>query len=132
MAILGAEDWRDTGTTAKLACARIGTGKLFELEQAGWLTAGEVIEYVLPKRTLTHRREKREPLSVEESDRLLRIARLTEQAVKTFGNEEKAKAWLRRPSPRFDGNSPLELTRTEHGGRVVEEALIQIDEGLFA
>ncbi|KAA1001631.1 DUF2384 domain-containing protein [Paraburkholderia panacisoli] len=49
-----------------------------------------------------------------------------------FGNTEKAMHRLRNPQKRFAGRSALDMTSTEHGGRLVEDALIQIDEGYFA
>jgi uncharacterized protein (DUF2384 family) len=39
---------------------------------------------------------------------------------------------MRTPKRRFRGKSPLEAIATEPGGRLVEEMLIQIDEGIFA
>lgn len=92
----------------------------------------ELLEVVIPPRTLKHRRERKEPLSLDESDRLARVARLYDLAVKVFGNPEKAHRWLSRPKMRFDERSPLAMMRTELGGRRVEEMLYQIDEGVFA
>ena len=92
----------------------------------------ELLEVVIPPRTLKHRRERKEPLSVDESDRMARVARLYDLAVKVFGNPEKARHWLSKPKMRFDERSPLAMMRTELGGRQVEEWLIQIDEGMFA
>ena len=92
----------------------------------------KLLEVVIPPRTLKHRRERKEPLSLDESDRLARVARLYDLAVKVFGNSEKAHRWLSRPKMRFDERSPLAMMRTELGGRQVEEMLYQIDEGVFA
>jgi putative toxin-antitoxin system antitoxin component (TIGR02293 family) len=92
----------------------------------------ELLEVVIPPRTLKHRRERKEPLSLDESDRLGRVARLYDLAVKVFGNPEKARGWLSKRKVRFDERTPLAMMRTETGGRQVEEWLIQIDEGMFA
>jgi putative toxin-antitoxin system antitoxin component (TIGR02293 family) len=91
----------------------------------------DLLEVVIPARTLKHRRERREPLSLDESDRLARVARIYELSVRVFGDSEKARSWLTRPKLRFDARSPLSMVRTEAGGRRVEEWLIQIDEGMF-
>jgi putative toxin-antitoxin system antitoxin component (TIGR02293 family) len=48
-----------------------------------------------------------------------------------YGSRERALAWLRRPHPRLDGRTPLSLLKTDAGSRIVEELLIQIDEGMF-
>jgi uncharacterized protein (DUF2384 family) len=39
---------------------------------------------------------------------------------------------MRQPKQRFGGRTPLDLLSTEAGGRLAEEMLIQIDEGMFA
>jgi len=44
----------------------------------------------------------------------------------------RARIWLEEPKKRFDRRTPLEMLRTETGGRLVEEFLVQIDEGMFA
>jgi putative toxin-antitoxin system antitoxin component (TIGR02293 family) len=92
----------------------------------------ELLEVVIPARTLKHRRQRQEPLSLDESDRLARVARLYELGVRVFGNPDKARRWLSKPKHRFAERSPLAMMRTELGGRQVEEMLIQIDEGMFA
>ena len=51
----------------------------------------------LPQRTIA-RRKKEQRLQADESDRLLRLARVGAQAVATLGSEEKAVQWLRRPN----------------------------------
>ena len=96
------------------------------------LTSTEVDALVIPNRTLKHRRSRRQRLSREESDRAIRLARVLARAATVFGNGEKALRWMRRESARFDGRSPMQMLATEAGGRLVEEALVQIDEGMFA
>lgn len=96
------------------------------------LSPKEIYSVVIPERTLKHRRSRRERLSREESDRAIRLARILARAQAVFGTQEKALLWAREPKRRFDGRSPIEVSATEAGGRVVEEMLIQIDEGMFA
>ena len=95
------------------------------------LTQDELL-LVINKRTLTHRRRKGEGLKPDESDRALRIARLVLLAESIFGNHEKALEWLRTPQRRFSSHSPMDPMKSEIGGRLVEESLIQIDEGYFS
>ena len=90
------------------------------------------IDLVAPPRTLAHRRANAERLTVEESDRAVRLARVVAQTESVFGNKEKAMAWLRQPMKRFEGHTPIEMLATDVGSRLVEEALVQIDEGFFA
>ena len=62
----------------------------------------------------------------------MRLARITSLAEEVFGSEEKAARWLRKPKERFEDRSPLQVSRTEAGGRLVEEMLLQLDYGFFA
>jgi len=92
----------------------------------------DLMEVVIPLRTLKHRRQRQEPLNIDESDRLARVVRLYELAEKVFGDSEKARRWLSKPKARFIDRTPLSMMRTDSGGRQVEEMLIQIEEGMFA
>ncbi|SPK70020.1 conserved protein of unknown function (plasmid) [Cupriavidus taiwanensis] len=113
-----------------LAVDRLPTEILASLHNAG--LAWDELSFIIPRRTLTHRRERAESLTVDESDKAIRLARILAHAISTFGEAERALRWLRAPQQRLGAKSPLELTSTEQGARVVEEAIIQIDEGYFA
>jgi putative toxin-antitoxin system antitoxin component (TIGR02293 family) len=90
------------------------------------------ISLVAPPKTIAHRRANEERLTIDESDRAVRLARVVAQTESVFGNKVKALAWLRQPMKRFEGNTPIELLASDVGSRMVEEALVQIDEGFFA
>jgi putative toxin-antitoxin system antitoxin component (TIGR02293 family) len=92
----------------------------------------DLLEVVIPPRTLKHRRERKEPLNLDESDRLGRVARMFELAVKVYGNLVEGKDWLLHPKHRFEEKTPLIMLRSQAGERAVEEFLYQIDEGVFA
>jgi putative toxin-antitoxin system antitoxin component (TIGR02293 family) len=63
---------------------------------------------------------------------VVRAARVLAKAGAVLGEDQSALAWLRSPKKRFEGRSPIAMLATEPGGRLVEEMLIQIDEGMFA
>lgn len=96
------------------------------------LTRSEVFDGIIPLRTWKHRKSRHESLSREESERAVRFARILARAQLVMGDQESALAWLREPKRRFEGRSPLSMLSTESGGRLVEQMLIQIDEGMFA
>ena len=96
------------------------------------LSKREIFSVVIHQRTLKHRRSRREPLSREESERAIRTARLLARAQAVLGGQDAALDWMRAPKKRFGGRPPFEMIATEPGGRLVEEMLIQIDEGMFA
>jgi putative toxin-antitoxin system antitoxin component (TIGR02293 family) len=91
----------------------------------------QLLEVVIPPRTLKHRRERKEPLNIDESDRLARVARIFNLTVEVFGNVNSAREWLVTPFDQFNGKSALNLLRTGAGGGLVEETLHRIDEGAF-
>jgi len=95
------------------------------------LQRSEIDQIVIPSRTLQHRRSRREKLTIEESDRVMRLIRILSSAESVYGNLERALAWLRTPHPRLADRTPLSLLNTETGSRIVAELLIQIDEGMF-
>jgi putative toxin-antitoxin system antitoxin component (TIGR02293 family) len=95
------------------------------------LERGEIDAVIIPQRTLQHRRSRREKLTVEESDRVLRAIRVLSLAESVYGSRQRALTWLRQPLARLDGRAPLSLLRTDTGSRIVEELLVQIDEGMF-
>ncbi len=95
------------------------------------LQRSEIDAAIIPLRTLQHRRSRREKLTVEESDRVLRVIRALSLAESVYGSRERALAWLRNPHARLDGRAPLSLLNTDTGSRIVEELLGQIDEGMF-
>jgi putative toxin-antitoxin system antitoxin component (TIGR02293 family) len=102
------------------------------LVAGGGLAADELYRLVIPRRTLALRRQKVQPLSPAESDRLARVARILAIADETFGNSHKTHRWLRKPNRGLGGQVPLELLLTEAGARLVEQALGRIDHGIFA
>ena len=96
------------------------------------LTFTEVSEIVIAPRTLKHRRARGENLSHEETDRLVRVARIVSLADDIFADHSKAMLWLRTEDDRIGGRRPLSMLQTEAGGRVIENLLWQIDEGVYS
>ncbi len=68
-------------------------------------------------------------LSQHQSDRLARIAILIAKARETFGSEEKAAHWLRRPTDVFNGDAPMFHADTTFGWSTVLAHLAKIDWG---
>ncbi|RZT35533.1 type II RES/Xre toxin-antitoxin system antitoxin [Cupriavidus agavae] len=121
---------RNGADLATLAHDRLPADILERLLEIG-LTWDEVA-FIIPRRTLSHRRDKGQPLTIEESDKAIRLARILAQATNTFGDAERALHWLRAKQRRLGSITPLEMAGTEQGAHLVEEQLVQIDEGYFA
>jgi putative toxin-antitoxin system antitoxin component (TIGR02293 family) len=73
-----------------------------------------------------------EPLSIEESDRLVRLVRIQALAEDVFGDVARANRWLREELGILDRKSPLQVARTEAGARLIEQLLAKLDWGAAA
>lgn len=118
-------------TVFELARPILMSNELDNLTEHGF-SNDEIYKIVAPRRTLARRRAKNEQLSPIETDRVLRLQRIVEEAERVFGDPEKAHRWLREPSRALDKAVPLDLLETESGARIVENELGVIDHGMFA
>jgi putative toxin-antitoxin system antitoxin component (TIGR02293 family) len=100
-------------------------------EQEG-LGPDDIDRLIIPRRTLSHRKARNQPLNRTESERAIRIASLTSLAEETFANSDKARIWLRRETAALGGRRPLDLLETEPGARMVEQLLYRIGHGVAA
>jgi len=80
------------------------------------------------ERTAQRRREQG-ALTAEESDRLARVARVTDRAVDAFGDAEQAKAWLRTANRALQGAAPFDLLGTDSGAELVTDELGRVEYG---
>jgi putative toxin-antitoxin system antitoxin component (TIGR02293 family) len=74
--------------------------------------------------------KRRSRLSVEESERTERLARVVALADSLWGDAGEARAFLNRPHPLLDRETPLNVARTEIGARQVERVLMDVEHGL--
>lgn len=81
--------------------------------------------------TLARRKRDRQPLTALESDRLYRVARIIALAFEVFGDEDKARTWMKRANDVLDGEIPLNLLETEIGASLVEDELQRILYGIY-
>lgn len=116
---------------ASLVEKRLPSATIKSLVRGG-LSDAEVYRLIVPRRTLAHRVAKHQPLSKEESDKAVRVARITALAEHVFGEAQRAWRWLRKPKHFLGGKSPIEMLATEAGARIVEETIFQIDHGMAA
>lgn len=103
-----------------------------ELLEAGLLSPEELYELVIPRRTFDRRLESHQPLTVVESDRLLRAARVIVRAIEALGSGDKAATWLRTANRSLRGVPPIALLETDLGARMVERILGRIEHGVYS
>jgi putative toxin-antitoxin system antitoxin component (TIGR02293 family) len=128
---LGITPLRSDRDLARLVDERLPLTTVESLSSHG-MSDEEIYSFIVPRRTLVHRKNRHESLTHDESDRAVRIARITSLAEEVFGDDAKASRWLRKAKMRFEGRSPLEMLRTEAAARLVEELLLQLDYGFAA
>jgi len=121
----------DSSSAFDAATARIAPAALGDLSRRGY-SEDEIFALVVPKRTLARRKAANEPLTVEETDKALRLERIAVQAERVFGDADKAHRWLRKAKRELNGETPLAWLASEAGARVVEEMLFRIEHGIFA
>jgi putative toxin-antitoxin system antitoxin component (TIGR02293 family) len=129
--LLGVHGLRSDQDLVRLVEDRLATGAIERLLHSG-VTEDEVYTLIVPRRTLAHRHARREALSRDESDRAVRLARIAALAEQVFGDRGRAWRWLRATKRQFTGRSPLQLSGTGAGARLIEELLYRIDEGMAA
>jgi putative toxin-antitoxin system antitoxin component (TIGR02293 family) len=89
--------------------------------------AGTILR--IPDRTLA-RRKKEKRLSAEESDRLVRLARIAALAEEVLGSREKAARWLASENRALGGRTPLSDLDTDLGAEEVEAVLQHLAHGI--
>jgi putative toxin-antitoxin system antitoxin component (TIGR02293 family) len=95
------------------------------------LPASALAELIqIPIRTLT-RRKSEGKFAPEESDRLVRAARVFGRAMELFeGDGDAARAWLTARQPALGGLVPLQLARTDVGAGEVESLIGRLEQGI--
>ena len=106
---------------------------LLDLESRSGVALSEIASIIdLPPRTLA-RRKSSGRLSSDESEKLLRISAVFEQAVDLFeGNRPGALKWLTTPKKALENETPLAYSRTELGAREVEDLIGRLEHGVFS
>lgn len=134
---LGRSAGDEPRASAELFNVVIDANRLFRIEPAALkrlanYSDDEIHALVVPKRTLARRLSDGEPLTVEETDKAVRLARIDRLAANVFGEPAKAHRWLRKPKRALGGETPLAYLATEAGARVVEDMLHRIDHGILS
>lgn len=81
--------------------------------------------------TLSRRREQGS-FKKDESERILRVARLALRAVEVFEGTANARKWLTDPARALGGESPLRFADTEPGAQEVERMLLRLEHGVYS
>ena len=85
----------------------------------------------LVERTIGRRKQLNESLSQEETEKLVRFARIVERAAQVFQGVEAAMDWLRSENPSLEKFRPIDLLDADLGGELAIDALARIEQGIF-
>lgn len=106
---------------------------LLNLQSILQVSRSEIGKALLIAPSTMSRRKARGYLRPDESDRVIRLARVLDLAVSMMnGNEESAVMWMLTPREIFNGESPLMRSETEIGVRDVEDLIGRIRSGVFS
>lgn len=84
----------------------------------------------IDRSTYARRVRARSKLKTEESDRVVRVARIATLAVEAMGKADGL-AWLHEPNRALGERVPIALLETEVGARQVEQVLARIEHGII-
>lgn len=105
--------------------------ELDELQQSLGQPLAKVTPLLGLSKSTLHRRRANGKLAPEESDRVIRYARLLGMAANVMESLEAGRRWLSTPQVALGGEIPLEFAETEVGAREVEALLGRLDSGVY-
>ena len=120
------------GQLVKIVQDGLKFGELEALRSDLGLPLDQLAEKLGIARATLHRRKQTGRLAPDESDKVVRFARLLRQAEEVFGTGERARQWLSFPQYGLGGAVPLDYARTEVGAREVENLLGCIEYSVYS
>lgn len=106
---------------------------LDHLRENAALPEETILNWIQVSARTADRRKQQGRFDQEESDRLLRAARILGKALELFeGNREHAVEWLLSEQPAFAGKTPIEVGQTDLGAREVENLLGRLEHGVYS
>tara|TARA_B100000676_G_C17988097_1_gene793194 strand:+ start:318 stop:752 length:435 start_codon:yes stop_codon:yes gene_type:complete len=105
---------------------------LLDLQAAFQISRSEIGKALLITPSTMSRRKTGGYLRPDESDRVVRLARMLDLATPMMdGDQQSAATWMRTPRAVLNGESPLMRSGTEVGVRDVEDLINRIQAGVF-
>ena len=127
--ILGQEDVADS----PLVGLKIGNDLAYKILKVGITSKAlepVIASYLdLDRGTVNRLVAKDQLLPTHAAENVLRFLELDAMAAETFATEAEASAWLSRPHPMLEGETPLAAAQTSFGGQRVKDILLAIKYG---
>lgn len=124
---------RSVSDLRSLVRTGLPSGSFKKIVNAFSLPQDEVADALgIPLRTIT-RRITQTKLSPNESEKVVRLARLFAIAMEVFAEKHlTVSKWFLRPNRSLGGEAPMKLLDSDMGARQVEDILGRIKEGVFS
>ena len=99
------------------------------------LSSGDTLEKAIgiSPRTLQHHKKKdiSKPLSVEQSNRIWRFAKILGRAIDVLGSKEEAEMWMNQPAFGLENRKPIDLLASAPGAEAVQDYLTRVEYGIY-
>jgi len=118
--------------TALVAPAGLAFSEIETLREQLELTMDQLTAKLGLTRATLQRRKATGCLTIDESAKVVRFARLLGQAAHVLGGVDDARKWLKTPQKSLGDTIPLDRAQTEAGVREIERLLEQFDPGASA
>jgi putative toxin-antitoxin system antitoxin component (TIGR02293 family) len=104
---------------------------LERLRKVAGLSKSEIARILGISVSTLSRRKETGKLSIEESDKAYRIARIFSEAIDCFGDIESARSWIHKPILALGRIKPIDCLCTNERAKEVSRLLIQIDRVVY-
>lgn len=118
---------------AKLITSGLPMSAIIHFQKTSGITLDRIKQVIHISEGSFSRRKQSGRLSAEESERLLRLSRIYEQAIVLYERDAAgALEWLETRIPALGDQRPLDLLETEPGAREVEDLIGRIAHGIVS
>jgi len=132
LSLLGLRSF-DTAALVKRLEEGISYAAFERLKRRLQVSSRELADAALITHRTLARRKNVGRMQPDESDRLVRLARVFSRAMELYGgNSDLARSWMKRPNRAFGEVSPFEMAKTDVGAREVENLIGRIEHGVIS
>lgn len=104
---------------------------LVSVFQSADLTVADIYRAVGSVRTLQRKHANRLRLTLGESDRLARLARVLVRAESALGDAPRGRRWMTEPNQALGEERPIDLLDSDAGTLAVEQVLGRVEHGVY-
>jgi putative toxin-antitoxin system antitoxin component (TIGR02293 family) len=116
---------------ARAICRGLPSQVLEHVLETGDLTRNEAYRVIGSRSSIMPRLQGRRPLTVDQSDRVVRVISTIMLAERVLGDHATARHWLREANAELRGWRPLDLLRLHIGAVIVRRELYRLESKNF-